>query len=172
MIPEHLEKTEEKVDDQIQEDQQNCYSVKALWSRHKKILRLLSTGQYSRTDIAESVGVTPQTVSNIANSALGKETLEILNGAADAESVDLMARFKALAPIALSIQQELMMEENTPKRLKNDIANKILDRSGYQPVSKNLNVSVNKELTREEISEIKDRAKEIKNVDYEEVESD
>lgn len=159
-------------DNQIEKDQQSCYSVKALWSRHKKILRLLSTGQYSRNEIAENIGVTPQTVSNIANSALGKETLEILTGASDAEAVDLMARFKALAPVALSIQQELLMEEGTPKRLKNDIANKILDRSGYQPVSRNINLNVDKNLNRAEIKEIKRRAKEIKEASFVDDEED
>ena len=143
------------------------YDIKRLWGQQKEILRLVASGLYKNKDIADIVGVTPQTVSNIINSALGKQTLEILNGAADSEMVDLMVKIRALAPIALTVQEDILLDEDTPKRLKTDIANKVLDRAGYAPISKNMNLNLNAGLKREDIEAIKKRAKELQEVKVE-----
>jgi len=141
------------------------YDIKRLWGQQKEILRLVASGLYNNKQVAEMVGVTPQTVSNIINSALGKQTLEMLEGAADSEAVDLMIKLRALAPIALSVQEEIMMDDETPKRLKNDVANKMLDRAGYAPINKNLNMNLNAGLKREDIEAIKQRARELQEVE-------
>lgn len=140
------------------------YDIKRLWGQQKEMLRLVAAGLYTNKQIAEIVGVTPQTVSNIINSALGKQTLEILEGAADSEMVDLMVKIRSLAPIALSVQEEIMLDEDTSKRLKVDVANKMLDRAGYVPISKNMNLNLNAGLKREDIDAIKKRAKELQEV--------
>ena len=140
---------------------ERSYSIQKLWGRSKEILRLFASGVYSQVEIAKILGISAQTVNNIVNSALGKQSLEILEGAADAEAIDLVARYKALAPIALSLQTEMMMGTDTTQALKNAIADKIQDRAGYMPVSKNLNVNVNAGLSKEDIAEIKNRAREI-----------
>jgi predicted DNA-binding protein (UPF0251 family) len=146
------------------EVKERSYTVSKLWSRSKEILRLVASGLYTQREVAEIVGVTPQTVNNLVNCALGKETLEMLDGAADAEAVDLIGKIKALAPIALALQQEMMLEEGTPKRLKNDIANKVLDRAGYVPVTKNMNLNLNGKLTRDDVMHLKERANELRKV--------
>ena len=114
--------------------------------------------------MAELVGCTPQTISNIINSALGKQTLEIIQGAADADTVDLMVKIRALAPIAMAVQEEIMLDEATSKGLKNKVADKVLDRAGYTPISKNLNLNLNAGLTGEDIEAIKKRAAELNEV--------
>jgi len=148
-----------------QEEGNERYDIKRLWGQQKEILRLVASGLYKNKEIADMVGVTPQTVSNIINSALGKQTLDMLNGAADAEMVDLMVKIRALAPIALTIQEEILMDDDTPKRLKKDIADKLLDRAGYAPVTKNLNMNLNAGLKREDIEAIKKRAKELQEIE-------
>jgi len=149
-------------------EQQRSYSISKLWGKSKEIVRLYASGVYTQKEIAEIVGVSTQTVNNILNSALGKQSLAILEGAADAETIDLVARYKALAPIALQLQTEIMMGEDTTKALKNAIADKIQDRAGYVPVNRNLNMNVNAGLSKEDIAEIKNRADEIRLVREEE----
>ena len=147
------------------EDGNKSYDIKRLWGQQKEILRLISSGLYNNKQIAEMVGVTPQTVSNIINSALGKQTLDMLQGAADSETVDLMVKIRALAPIAISVQEEILLADETSSRLKNDISNKMLDRAGYTPVSKNLNLNLNAGLNNEDLAAIKKRAKELQEVE-------
>jgi predicted DNA-binding protein (UPF0251 family) len=141
------------------------YDIKRLWGQQKEILRLIASGLYNNKQVAEFVGVTPQTVSNVINSALGKQALEMMEGAADSETVDLMVRIRALAPIALTVEEELMLDTETSGRLKHDIAGKVLDRAGYAPISKNLNLNMNAGLKREDIDAIKLRAKQLQEVE-------
>ena len=139
------------------------YDPKRLWAKHKEILRLRGSGLYNVKEIAELTGVTHVTVSKIINSALGKQTLAMLESAADEQAVDLMIQIRSLAPIALAVQQEMLLdEESTPKRLKNDIANKMLDRAGYTPVTKNVNANINVGLTKDELENIKKRARTLR----------
>lgn len=144
---------------------ERSYTVKKLWSRHKEILRLIASGLYNQKQVGELLGVDPQTINNVVNCALGKQTLEMLNGAADAEAVDLLAKYKALAPLALAIQTEMMMEEGTSKPLKNAIANKLQDRAGYAPVAKNLNVNVNRAMNGDDLDRIKARVRQLRQLD-------
>lgn len=143
---------------------QRSYTITKLWSRHKEILRLIASGLYSQKQVAEIVGTDPQTINNVVNCALGKQTLEMLHGAADAETVDLLARYKVLAPIMLTLQTEMAMEEGTSKPLKNAIANRIQDRAGYAPVAKNLNVNLNRVMSREDLEGIKARVRQLRQV--------
>ena len=143
------------------------YNIKALWGKPKEILRLYASGLYTQRQIADMLDCTTVTINNVIHSALGRQTLEMLNGVADAESIDLTVRYKSLATIALSVQEELLMDESTTDTLKNRIADKIQDRAGYTPIAKNLNVNVNRGLSEEELSEIKQRAREIKNIQFE-----
>ncbi len=141
-----------------------CYDIQRLWGQSKEILRLVVSGLYNNIEVAELVGCTPQTVSNIINSALGKQTLEIMEGAADSETVDLMVKIRAFAPIAFAVQEEMMLDEATPKGLKNKVADKVLDRAGYTPISKNLNLNANVGLTGDDLEAIKKRARELNEV--------
>ena len=140
------------------------YDIQRLWGQQKEILRLVASGLYNNKEVAEILGCTPQTISNIINSELGKQTLEIIEGAADADTVDLMVKIRALAPIALAVQEEMMLDEATSKGLKNKVADKMLDRAGYTPISKNLNLNMNAGLTGEDIEAIKKRAAELNEV--------
>ena len=140
------------------------YDIQRLWGRSKEILRLVASGLYNNKEVADIVGCTPQTISNIINSELGKQTLEIIEGAADADTVDLMVKIRALAPIALAVQEEMMLDETTSNGLKNKVADKMLDRAGYTPISKNLNLNMNAGLTGEDIEAIKKRARELNEV--------
>ena len=138
------------------------HEIKRLWGKQKEILRLVASGLYTNKEIAALVNVDPNTVSRIIHSDLGKHTLEMLQGTADVEAIDLMKRIKVLSHIAISVQEDLLMQEGTDAALKNKIADKMLDRAGYTPISKNLNMNVNKGLTAEDLERIKLRAAELR----------
>ncbi len=140
------------------------YNIVRLWGQQKEILRLVASGLYKNTEVADMIGVTPQTVSNIINSALGKQTLDLLQGAADSDTVDLMVKIRSLAPLALAVQENILTDDATHPRLKNDISNKVLDRAGYMPISKNLNLNLNAGVTAEDLEAIKKRAAELNEV--------
>lgn len=146
--------------------QERLFQYKELWSRQKEILRLFASGLYTQRQIAKMLNVSAQTINNIVCSTLGKQTLEMLEGAADYNAVDLLAKMKALAPIALAVQENLMLSESTRPRLQNDIANKMLDRAGYAAPTRNINFNVNAGLSFEELEAIKSRAQEIENVQF------
>ena len=126
------------------------------------MLQMHASGLYTRKEIATALSCNVQTVSHIINSELGKQQLAILEGAADAEAVDLMVSIRTFAPVALAIQQELILDEGSTGELKNKIADKMLDRAGYSPVQKNLNMNVNAGLKKEDLDLIKKRAIEIR----------
>ena len=73
-----------------------------------------------------------------------------------------MVRIRTLAPLALAVQEDLLLNEGSSDGLKNKIADKMLDRAGYVPVAKNINVNVNAGLKKEDLDIIKKRAMEIK----------
>ena len=141
--------------------------LKRIWGQQKEVLRLSASGLYNTLEIAEIVNLSRSAVSRILNCTLGKQTLDMLQGAADAETMNLMVNIKSLAPIALAIQSEMMMDEERPDKLRVHLTDKILDRAGYSPINKNLNLNMNAGLTKDELDEIKVRARELKTLNQE-----
>jgi len=147
------------------EPKERAYKIKNLWGKPKEIIRLFAAGIFTQIEIAQIVGCDAQTVNNILNSELGKEHLSMLDGAADAETVDMLKRYKILAEVSLSIQQEMLLGDYTSLSLKNKIADKIQDRAGYTPISKNIHMSVSSGLETSDLDRIKARAKELKEIE-------
>jgi len=150
--------------DLTKEDNTRQWEPKKLWSRQKEVLRLLASGLCTQKEIAKMLDITPESVNALARSELGRATIEMYDGAADHEAVTVMARLKALAPIALTVQEEMLLDETTPNRLKNDLANKVLDRAGFAPVQRNVSLNVSAGLTAEDLENIKNRAREIEEI--------
>ena len=137
------------------------YAVKKLWSNQKEILRLLASGLYSPKQIADIVGVNVHTIYRLSKSEMGKQYIEMIEGAGDAEALEINSRLKQLAPIALSIQEDILFDESNPT-LQNKIADKILDRAGHVPVTKNITGVVSAGLTRSDIAGLKEKAKALR----------
>lgn len=141
---------------------QGGHKITQLWGRNKEIIRLWSTGLYTQQEIADIIGLTQDTISKILNSELGRQQIEMLDGVADLETVDLIANYRALAHVALSVQEDMLLDENRSDMIRNRIADKIQDRAGYAPVSRNMNLNVNAGLSKDELNSIKERAQEIR----------
>jgi hypothetical protein len=135
------------------------YEIQSLQERHREILRMLALGQAPK-DIASSLNITPQVVHYVKNSQVGKRELGLIQGARNADAIDITNQIQELAPEALDTLENLMNnEEESPGSLRAKIAIDILDRAGHGAVKKQLNVS--HQLSEEDIDNIKIRSKEL-----------
>lgn len=113
-----------------------AYSLKRLWGNQEEICRLFALGT-KRQILAEKFGVTPQTISNIVNSDLGRRKIAVLQGKNDIEATDVQSRIRALQPVALETFEELLLDSNSSPKLQKEIASEILRMGGNGPVTKN-----------------------------------
>jgi predicted transcriptional regulator len=134
------------------------YEIQNIWDTHREIMRLLVTGMH-HIDIARQMGVTQATVSNVANSAICKRQMNLMRDAADLDAVDVAKRIQEIAPIALQTLEELLCEGNETTRFKT--ATDLLDRAGHAAVRTLRTESLSVHLTKDDIADIKNRAKQI-----------
>lgn len=136
------------------------YEITHMTERHHEIARRLLLGQ-GNTEIASALGITPQMISVVRNSTCVREKLATMSGARDMDSVDLAKEIRELAPKALKVLEEIMVDTNAPKHVRLSAARDALDRAGYAPVKK---VDVNSAhivLDAEAIEAMKKRAYEV-----------
>lgn len=136
------------------------YQIMELWDRHHAILRMLALGATPK-QIAETLGCTTATVGNVVHGELGKRQLEIMRGAADKTTVDIMEDIRRLAPIAVARLEELLVDKSTDPRLVAGISHDILDRAGHAAPKVITGQFTHAHLTKEDIEELKERAKSI-----------
>lgn len=150
------------------------YEIAELRDRHYRMIELSFLG-YSEVNIAEILGVTKQNVSDVLNSQLAKDHIEVLRAQRDAETVDIAKQIKELAPEALRLMRLSLVRENqrlindpdaTMDRLHFNAAQDILDRSGFQPPKQQQNLHLH--LTPNDINSLKTEA--IKKTNVEEAE--
>lgn len=134
------------------------YAIQTMWDTHREILRLAVTGM-KQVDIASTLEITPVMVSYTLNSPIAKREMENLRSARDLDAVDVAKRIQEIAPIALQTLEDLLCQgtESTKFRTATDL----LDRAGHAAVHTLRTESLSVHLTKADIDEIKDRAKEI-----------
>lgn len=135
------------------------YQIQKLWNLHHEICRLLLLGRTHR-EIADELHVTAVMVSYTANSELVKRQLEVMQGARDAEALDLSVEIKRFAPEAFETLQTILRDPNTHEKHKIAIAMDALDRAGYAPPKVIEGRFMHAHFTAEEIEDMKKRAKE------------
>jgi len=141
------------------------YAIQELWANQKKALRLRAEG-ISVKEIAELTNYSENNVRKIINSDLGRNFMAMIDGAATMDSIDLMANIKALSPLALQVKEEILVdaEKIVSLALKDKVASDLLDRAGYGKINKNFNANMNiTGMSHEDLEEIKERAKELRN---------
>jgi hypothetical protein len=132
------------------------YQIQNLWSIHHEIMRLKILG-WKNSEIAAHLQVTEVTVSNCTNSELAKRQIEVMTGARDKQTTDVLAEIKAMAPKALKVLDEILSSEEAPGRLQKETAFGVID----YIVPKTLRTeNLHAYLTKEDIDDIKRRAKE------------
>lgn len=132
------------------------YTVQHIWNVHHEVVRLAIMG-FKQVDIATQLNVSEAMVSYTLNSPIVKRQLDIMRAARDINSIDVARQIRDLAPVAVEKMKQLM-ESNTDMvslRASQDI----LDRAGFGAIKKE--VSLSGQLTKEDIEDIKNRAKEV-----------
>lgn len=139
------------------------YNIKKLWELHANIAQQVSLGK-TNVEISETLGITAQTVSNVRNSPIGKDKVEVLTAAMDAETVDIGRRIREFAPKALEYLERIIegREPGASVALRAKYASMHLARAGYGEITKvhSLNATVSKD----DIEAIKQRALQARNV--------
>ena len=134
------------------------FQVENMWSVHHEIVRLALIGM-KQVDIAVHLGISPVTVSYTLNSPIVKRQLEQMIAVRDLGAIDIAKEIAALAPQAVKVLEKMMDDPLPNVALK--AAESILDRAGYaavQRIKQDVTVS---HFTSAEISDIKNRAKDI-----------
>lgn len=146
---------------------QKTWVVSEMWDLHFEIARYVLLG-WKNVDIAEQLGVTPQTISNVRNSPIVQEHLAIISGARDADTVDLDKEIKASAPTALKLLIDVINGDGegtgAPISLRVKTAENMVARVGHGVPHKVQSENVHAYLTSADIEEIKRRAMESNDI--------
>lgn len=111
------------------------YSLQKLWGKQEELLRLFAAGAKPQA-IADSLGITKQTVYNVCNSDMGRNKLALLQGFRDTDFQALQERIAEIAPVALEVLEETMLGETSDPKLKADTAKTLLSMAGHGPVKR------------------------------------
>lgn len=136
------------------------YQIQHLWERHHQIKRLAIMG-LSHKEIANELGITSVTVSNVLNSDLMQKEVAKLRGDADSEAVDISKTLHKIAEKSVKFLYDVMDSEEVPLNLKTKVALEALSRTGYAPQVKVSGDINHRHYTQTDIDEIKRRAIEI-----------
>ena len=139
------------------------FVVSEMWDLHHEIARLVVLG-WKNVDIAKKLRCSPQQVSNVRNSPVVIEHMNVLRKSRDADVIDIAKDIRDLAPIALRnlksvIESGELDGEKASLVLRVKESNNMLDRAGYSAPKKVLGLHAHRHLTDDEIEDIKERAK-------------
>ena len=131
------------------------WTPQKLIPRHREIMRRIVEGA-TYQEISEEMGISPPSIYIIANSAIFKEELLVLEAQAD---FNVIKRADALSGEALDTLKNLMRKART-ESVRYASASGILDRAGYSKIEKKVIASVSGE---EVIRELNRRRREDSN---------
>ena len=146
-------------------DARKTFQVGKMWEVHQEIARLILLG-YKNVEISERLGITEAMVSYTRNSPVVKDKINIMEGARDAETIDLSKEIRMKAPKALKILEQIINGEGgtigelASPALRAKTAESWIDRAGYA-VQRNQGPSMHlhAHFTADEIEKLKERAK-------------
>lgn len=134
------------------------FEVAEIHETHHEIMRRLLLGQKS-ADIAEDLGISRAMVSYVKNSRIVQERLSEMQGARDANTVDIAKDIREKAPVALQLLEKVIRGEiDAPITTRAREANNWLDRAGFTAVRRIEGQFAHAHFTAEEIEAIKQRA--------------
>ena len=135
------------------------FSVGQMTELHHEITRRVLIGQ-KNVDIANALGCTPQTVSNVRNSPIVKHRLSQLAHERDIEAVDFARSVNERVGQAFKIVDEALFDETgeTPLMMRLREANNMLDRKEKLDGVGQRSFHVHAHLNASDIAELKKRA--------------
>jgi predicted transcriptional regulator len=142
-------------------EDRKTYDIKQMWQRTHEIVNLAAQG-FKQTDIAEILGIHPQTVSNTLNGELGQRKLAEVRQARDEESKKTSEKIRVLTAKALQVYHEIFDNESGEASLRDrkDAADTVvLELSGLRAPTKIQSTSISTVLTADEIKAFKERGR-------------
>lgn len=110
--------------------------LKELRSQHRTIIQMSFSG-FKNNEIAEKMGMTPSTVSQILRSPLGQAYLNGLIDKSQEDTLDVRKKLISLNQSALgTIERILDPKVKAPFNVQLTAAKDVLDRNGYKPSDK------------------------------------
>lgn len=144
------------------------WNVSEMWELHHEIARRVVLGQ-KNVVIAEALGCTPQTVSNVRNSPIVQDQMAIMKSARDADTVDLAREIQEIAPLAMQNLRRIIEDgeldgEKATLSLRAKESRDMIARAGFGVPQRIHSESVSVTLTSTDIADIKRRARENSDV--------
>jgi len=143
-------------------EDRKTYDPKRLWQSHHEIINLALVGM-RQIDIAERLGVTQATVSNVLNSTIGREKLMQGRIVRDAKTFDAAKEISELAQKSLETYKTILDSEGeqaAPLGLKFQASKTILnDLSGLAAPKRVDSRTLNAYLTSDDLERIKERGR-------------
>jgi len=136
--------------------ERKTYDIQQLWQRTHEIIGLVLLG-VSAVEIAKSLNIHPQTVSNTINSELGKKKLSEMRRDRDKGFTDVAAEVAKLFPLAMDTYNRILEGEEKSKLQKETADTILMDIGGHRAPTKTQSESVHAFLNREDIEEFKKR---------------
>ena len=143
----------------VDPSERKTYEIKNLWQRSHEIVNLAVRG-FKQTEIAEILGIHPQTVSNTLNSKLGQLKLSSLRRGRDEDAKKITEKIRVLTDKALNVYHEVFDNDSGEVTLKDkrDAAKDFLnDLSGLRSPIKVQSHNIHTQLSKEELEEFKQR---------------
>ena len=134
------------------------YQIEQMWDVHHEIVRMALMGM-KYVEIAETLGISPVTVSYTLRSPIVMRQLEQMRAVRDFDAIDVAKEIAALAPKAVQVLGELL-EAEAPN-IRKSAADSILDRAGHAAVQRIKQDVTVTHFTPREIDDIKQRAKNV-----------
>lgn len=115
--------------------------LKELKAHHRNILQMSFNGRKNE-EIAEKLGISPQTVSNVISSPMGKAYINGLNDKMEESTLDVRKELISMNTDALLTFKRLLDPKNkAPAAVQFSTAKDILDRTGFKAPDK-LNIDM------------------------------
>lgn len=147
----------------LPDGEEKSYRVVRLMEQHHEVLRLLVLGRKPR-EIAAITGLCENFISNLRNSPIAKQQLEILMVGRDAEAVETATVIARVQTRAAKLLEDVIRGDviaSVGEKIKT--AQDMLSRGGTSPIQR-IKSEIQYGLTEEALEEIKSRRLEAKQV--------
>lgn len=135
------------------------YAIQEMWAIHREIARLIVLGMTNK-DIALQLEISEAMVSYTRNSPVVQREIDQMNSVRNMEAIDVAKKIQELAGKAV-VKLEKLMDSATKEDLQARIAESFLDRAGHAAVKTIRSENVHAFLSKDDILDIKERAREI-----------
>lgn len=138
------------------------FNLQTMKERHHQIVRYATLG-YKNTEIAQKLGITPQSVGQVLSSPIVQIKREVICGAKDAKTVKILEDITDILPDAVKLLKNVVNEgelfegeeySSADRALQVKASKDLLGIGGYSPVKRSENRNVTAHLTSDEVAQM------------------